>query len=253
MTKLVGKNALVTGAASGIGRAIAELFLTEGASVVLADIDSHRLDIAATRLASLGNVDTVEGDVRLMADAGRMVDKVITAFGGLDILVCNAAIPSVMPIQELTEEEFDRVLSINTKGVFTLVKQAIEPMKARGGGTIVTLGSELGIVAVPESPAYCASKGAVIMFTKSIALDLISHNIRVNSLCPGITQTALLEAEVTNSLEPEKIRAAQASWAPILRIAEPSEIAKGALFLASDDSSFAVGSCLVIDGGFTVQ
>ena len=109
------------------------------------------------------------------------------------------------------------------------------------------------MVAVPESPAYNASKGAVIMFTKSIAIDLIRYNIRVNSLCPGITRTPLLQAEVDNSLDPGKTAAEQAAWAPIRRVADPREIAQGALFLASEESSFAVGSCLVLDGGFTAK
>jgi len=158
-----------------------------------------------------------------------------------------------MPIENLGEAEWDAVLTTNVKGMYTLVKQAVPPMIARGGGKIVTLGSEMGFVAVPESPAYNASKGAVIMFTKSIALDLIRHNIRVNALCPGITRTPLLQSEIDNSLEPEKVAAAQASWAPINRVADPREIAYGALFLASDESSFAVGSCLVLDGGFTAK
>ena len=126
-------------------------------------------------------------------------------------------------------------------------------MQAAGSGVIITLGSEMGIVAVPESPAYNASKGAVIMFTKSIAQNLIQYGIRVNSLCPGITRTPLLQAEVDNSIDPAKTAAAQASWAPIRRVADPREIAQGALFLASDASSFAVGSCLVLDGGYTAS
>jgi NAD(P)-dependent dehydrogenase (short-subunit alcohol dehydrogenase family) len=182
-----------------------------------------------------------------------MVETAITRFGKLDVLVCNAGITSVMPIMELTEQEWDAVLTTNVKGMFTLVKHAVPHMIAQGGGKIVTLGSEMGIVAVPESPAYNASKGAVIMFTKSIAVDLIQHNIRVNSLCPGITRTPLLQAEVDNSLDPEKTAAEQASWAPIMRVADPREIAQGALFLAGDDSSFAVGSSLVLDGGFTAK
>jgi len=188
-----------------------------------------------------------------MADAGRIIQVAIDHHGGLDILVCNAGITSVMPIEQLSEAEWDAVLATNVKGMFTLVKQAIPHMITRGSGRIITLGSEMGIVAVPESPAYNASKGAVIMFTKSIALDLIRHNISVNSLCPGITRTPLLQSEIDNSLEPEKVAAAQASWAPINRVADPREIAQGALFLASDESSFAVGSCLVLDGGFTVK
>ena len=253
MARLSGKSAVVSGGASGIGKAIAQLFLEEGAKVVVADINGPLLDKTAKELAAHGSVSAVVADVRSMADAGRIIRQAVDRHGGLDILVCNAGITSVMPIEQLSEEEWDAVLATNIKGMFTLVKHAIQPMIARGGGKIITLGSEMGIVAVPESPAYNASKGAVIMFTKSIALDLIRHNIRVNSLCPGVTRTPLLQAEIDNSLEPEKVAAAQASWAPINRVADPREIAQGALFLASDESSFAVGSCLVLDGGFTAK
>ncbi|HSY88432.1 MAG TPA: SDR family oxidoreductase [Verrucomicrobiae bacterium] len=253
MGRLSGKSAVVSGGASGIGKAIAQLFLEEGAKVVIADINGALLDKTVTELAAHGSVLGVIGDVRAMADAARIVQRAVDGHGGLDILVCNAGITSVMPIENLAEAEWDAVLTTNVKGMFTLVKQAVPHMVARGGGKIVTLGSEMGIVAVPESPAYNASKGAVIMFTKSIALDLIRHNIRVNALCPGITRTPLLQSEIDNSLEPEKVAAAQASWAPINRVAEPREIAYGALFLASDESSFAVGSCLVLDGGFTAK
>lgn len=253
MGRLDDKRALVTGGASGIGKAIAQLFLENGAQLVISDLDSDRLAIAQKELAEYGTVSAVSGDVRSMADAGRMVRAVVDEYGGLDTVVCNAGITSVMPIEQLDEAEWDAVLTTNVKGMFTVVKQAIPHLKSAGGGTIVTLGSEMGIVAVPESPAYNASKGAVIMFTKSIALDLIRYNIRVNALCPGITRTPLLQAEVDNSLDPAKTAAEQAAWAPVLRLADPREIAQGALFLASDDSSFAVGSCLVLDGGFTAK
>lgn len=253
MGKLTGQSALVSGGASGIGKAIAKLFLEEGASVVISDINADGLETAVKELSASGPVTGVQGDVRSMADAGRMVAAVIDRHGRIDVLVCNAGITSVMPIEQLGEDEWDAVLATNVKGMFTLVKHVVPEMIRQGGGRIVTLGSEMGIVAVPESPAYNASKGAVIMFTKSIAVDLIRHNIRVNSLCPGITRTPLLQAEVDNSMDPAKTAAEQASWAPILRVAEPAEIARGALFLASDDSSFAVGSCLVLDGGFTAR
>ena len=253
MGKLTGRKALVSGGASGIGKAIAQLFLTEGASVMISDINDEGLAKAVAELSEYGTVAGVAGDVRSMADANRMVAETVSQFGGIDTLVCNAGITSVMPIQQLSEEEWDAVLGTNVKGMFTLVKSAVPDMIEGGGGTIVTLGSEMGIVAVPESPAYNASKGAVIMFTKSIAIDLIKHNIRVNALCPGITRTPLLQAEVDNSIDPAKTAAEQAAWAPILRVADPAEIAQGALFLASDASSFAVGSCLVLDGGFTAR
>lgn len=252
MSRMQGKTALVTGAASGIGFAIAKLFLEEGAEVVLCDVNESALNAAAASLAGVGTLDTVVGDVRRMDDAARMVQRAKDRFGKLDSLVCNAGITSVMPIEQLGEEEWDAVLTTNVKGMYTMVKQAL-PLLKETKGTIVTLGSEMGVVAVPESPAYNASKGAVIMFTKSIAIDLIRYGIRVNSLCPGITRTPLLQSEIDNSIDPAKTAADQATWAPILRVAEPSEIAQGALFLASDASSFAVGSCLMLDGGFTAK
>jgi NAD(P)-dependent dehydrogenase (short-subunit alcohol dehydrogenase family) len=251
--KLDGKRALVTGGASGIGYAIAQLFLENGARTVITDIDEITLASSEETLTDFGPVRAVAGDVRSMADAGRMVQTAIDEFGGLDVVVCNAGITSVTPIENLDEAEWDAVLTTNVKGMFTVIKHAIPHLKNAGGGTIVTLGSEMAIVAVPESPAYNASKGAVVMFTKSLALDLIRYGIRVNALCPGITRTPLLQSEVDNSVDPAKTAAEQAAWAPMLRIAEPREIAKGALFLASDDSSFATGSCLVLDGGFTAR
>jgi NAD(P)-dependent dehydrogenase (short-subunit alcohol dehydrogenase family) len=252
MARLEGKKALISGGASGIGKAIAQLFLEEGARVVVTDINGDALAQAVDELASYGEVSGVAGDVRRMDDAGDMVSATVERLGGLDVLVCNAGITSVAPI-ELLEEEWDRVLDTNVKGMFTLVKHAVPLMRDQGHGAIVTLGSEMGVVAVPESPAYNASKGAVIMFTKSLALDLIRYGVRVNSLCPGITRTPLLQAEVDNSVDPDKTAAEQATWAPIMRVAEPREIAQGALWLASDDSSFVVGSCLMVDGGFTAQ
>src|ERR1035437_7043682 len=251
--RLTNKTALISGGASGIGRAIAEVFLQAGAAVAISDINGLMLKVTVEELSSLGKVAGVTGDVRSMADARKMVERTVELHGAIDILVCNAGITSVMPIEQLEEDEWDAVLTTNVKGMYTLVKSVIPFMKAQGHGSIVTLGSEMGIVAVPESPAYNASKGAVIMFTKSLALDLIRYNIRVNALCPGITRTPLLQAEVDNSVDPDKTAAEQATWAPIALIADPREIAAGAVFLASNESSFAVGSCLVLDGGFTAK
>ncbi len=249
--------ALITGGASGIGKATAQLFLEQGARVVIADLSAETLGKTVAELRAVGEhgdeLVGVDGDVRSMTDASAMVRAAVDRFGRLDILFCNAGITSVMPISELTEEEWDAVIDTNLKGMFTLIKHSVPQMRAQGGGTIITMGSEMGIVAVPESPAYNASKGGVIMLTRSLAIDLIRDNIRVNALCPGITRTPLLQAEVDNSLDPEKTAAEQAAWAPIMRVADPAEIAHGALFLASDDSSFAVGSCLVLDGGYTAR
>lgn len=252
--RLEGRSALITGSASGIGKATAELFFEEGALLTLCDRNAELLQETVAELQRSGaKVNAVVGDVSSMDDAAAMVQSAINSFGHLDVLFCCAGIASVMPIFEISEEEWDTVIAVNLKGMFTLIKQTIPHMRAQGAGVIITMGSELGIVAVPESPAYGASKGGVISFTRSIAIDLIQHNIRVNSLCPGITQTPLLQAEVDLSLDPEKTANEQSRWAPILRVASPREIAYGALFLASDESSFAVGSSLVLDGGYTIR
>jgi NAD(P)-dependent dehydrogenase (short-subunit alcohol dehydrogenase family) len=252
--RLRDRVALITGGACGIGHATARLFLEEAAKVVIGDINTIALEATVDDLrATSTEVVGVPGDVRLMKDAAALVRATVDAFGRLDILFCNAGITSVMPISELSEEEWDAVIDTNLKGMFTLVKQAVPQMRSQGGGAIITMGSEMGIVAVPESPAYNASKGGVIMLTRSLAVDLIRYNIRVNALCPGITQTPLLQAEVDRSLDPDRTAREQAEWAPIMRVADPKEIACGALFLASDESSFAVGSCLVLDGGYTAR
>jgi NAD(P)-dependent dehydrogenase (short-subunit alcohol dehydrogenase family) len=249
--KLKGKSAFITGGASGIGAATARLFLENGAEVTIADNNAERLRATGDELASLGEIHAVHGDVASMADAERMMSEAVGASGRLDVVVCAAGITSRSSIAELEEAEFDRVIAVNLKGMYTIIRAALPHLRHQGGGTIVTVGSEMGFVADPSAPVYNASKGAVIMFTKSLAVDLIKENIRVNCLCPGITQTALLEAEVSLSRDPDATRAEFAAWAPIARTADPREQAQGILFLASEDSSFAVGTTLLLDGGFT--
>ncbi|MEP6641524.1 MAG: SDR family oxidoreductase [Gaiellales bacterium] len=253
MNRLAGKIALITGGASGIGRATARLFLEEGARVTIADNNDALLAATAQELGAPGSLHAVAGDVSKVADGERIVAEAAAAHGGLDIVVCAAGITSRSPITTLLEEEFDRVIAVNLKGMYTIVHAAIPRLKAQGGGTIVTVGSEMGFVADPNAPAYNASKGGVVMFTKSIAIDLIGENIRVNCACPGITQTPLLDAEVATSADPEATRAEFAEWAPIGRAADPVEQAHGILFLASEESSFAVGTTLLLDGGYTAK
>jgi NAD(P)-dependent dehydrogenase (short-subunit alcohol dehydrogenase family) len=254
MNRLDGRSALITGGASGIGRATARLFMEEGALVTIADLNEQALKATLAELEDVGGaVQGVTGDVRYLRDAERMVADAVDRFGRLDVLFANAGITSMSAIESLGEDEWDAVIDINLKGQFIMVKAVLPQMRAQGSGVIVTMGSEMGIVAVPESPAYNASKGGVILFTRSIAIDLIRHNIRVNCLCPGITRTPLLASEVERSRDPERTAQEQAVWAPIRRVADPAEIAQGALFLASDESSFAVGSSLVLDGGYTAH
>lgn len=250
MRRLDGKTALISGGASGIGLATARLFLEEGAAVTIADIDEPALTAASEALSALGRLHTVHGDVALMADGARMVAEAISSHGKLDILFCNAGIAARIPIDELTEEQWDRVLAVNLKGMFTLIKATLPHMKQARSGTIILTGSELSFVGDPETPAYSASKGAVLTLTRSLALDLIKYGIRVNAICPGTTRTPLLERELETAPDPDAMRAQLDNWGPIGRTSEPIEQARGVLFLATE-ATYAVGTTLLLDGGFT--
>jgi len=218
--------------------------------VTIADIDEEALARAESELIQVGPLVTVAGDVSSMEDGRRIVAAAIGAHGKLDVLFCNAGIPCRVPIEQLTEEQWDRVLAVNLKGMFSLIKAAVPYMKENGGAIILT-GSELSFVGDAETPAYSASKGAVLTFTKSLALDLIRYGIRVNAICPGTTRTPLLEKELTTVPDPEAMLSQLEEWGPMGRIATPREQAQGVLFLASDEASYAVGTTLLLDGGFT--
>lgn len=245
MGRLDGKTALITGGASGIGLATARLFVEEGAAVTIADIDAESLARVERELP----VGTVYGDVASMADARAMVAAALAAHDRIDVLFCNAGIAARIPIEELTEEQWDRVLAVNLKGMFTVTKAALPHMK-HGGGSIIFTGSELSFVGDPETPAYSASKGAVLTLTKSLALDLIRYGIRVNAICPGTTMTPLIERELETAPDPDALRAELATWGPMRRTADPEEQARGVLFLATE-ATYAVGTALLMDGGFT--
>jgi NAD(P)-dependent dehydrogenase (short-subunit alcohol dehydrogenase family) len=249
---LAGKVALVTGGSSGIGLATARLLLEEGAAVTISGRDSARLDAAARDLPAGGAVSVVSGDVAQPAHAEAMVAETIKVHGGLDYLVCCAGIPGVTPLDELTESLWDLVIGVNLKGTYTVIRAAVPRMRTRGGGAIVTVASEAGLTGQPNLAAYCASKGGVVNMTRALALELISDNIRVNCLCPGITDTPMCEEEAMMSPDPEETRRAWASWAPARRWADPLEQAKAILYLLRD-ATFAVGAILSQDGGFTAQ
>jgi len=253
MDRLKGKAILVTGAGSGIGRACAELFAGEGGRVVVADINGPAAEaVAAGIRASGAEAVAVAGDVSVAADALRMVRATVESFGRIDVLHSNAGIPSIVAsIELLAEDDWDRLIDVNLKGTYLLARAAVPLMKVQGGGVIIVTGSEMGFLADPQAPAYNASKGGLHMLMKSMAVNLIRHNIRVNAVCPGITNTPLLQREIETSPDPARTRTEYDAWAPIGRMAAPREIAEAALFLASDAASFVVGTTLVVDGGYT--
>jgi NAD(P)-dependent dehydrogenase (short-subunit alcohol dehydrogenase family) len=246
--RLNGRVALISGAARGQGAAHAKVFAEQGASVVLGDILDDEGGVRARELSDRG-YDAVYAhlDVR---DSGSWADAVGLAeerFGKLDILVNNAGILGMPSILEETEDHWNAVIAVNQTGVFLGMKAAIPAMQRAGGGSIVNTSSIWGIVGAEDYIAYQASKGAVTLMTKSVAMTHVKDGIRVNSVCPGLVLTPMSDEE-----GPE-VQKAVADATPMGRGAEPREIAYGVLYLASDESSFVTGTELVIDGGFLAQ
>ena len=252
--RLVGKVAIITGAGAGIGRAAALLFAKEGAEVVVADCDSERgAETVSMIREDGGKATSVQVDVAKAADAERMARTTVEAYGKLDILVNNAGIYTQGSVVEMTEGDWDRILDVNLKGVFLCSKYCIPEMIKGGGGSIVNIGSEAGIVGIKNQVAYNVSKSGVIALTKSTAIDFAAHNIRVNCVCPGTTETPLVKAALEKAPDPAAARRDVEESRPANRLGRPEEIAAGILYLASDESPYATGSILSVDGGYTAQ
>ena len=243
------KVAIVTGGASGIGRATAILFATEGASVCIADIDSAGSAVADEIVAAGGRAEFVRADMTQEADCARVVESAVAAFDGLDVLFNNAGIIVRASVLDSDQETWDRLMNVNAKSVYLASRQAIPVMQQGGGGSIVNNASGWGLAGGPRAAAYCASKGAVVQLTRAMAIDHGPDNIRVNCICPGDTDTPMLRSEAAALGEPEEPFLARAAQRPLRRIAAPREIAQAALYLASDAASFVTGAALVVDGG----
>jgi NAD(P)-dependent dehydrogenase (short-subunit alcohol dehydrogenase family) len=252
VTRLKGKVAVVTGAGSGIGRAIALAFGREGARVAIVGRQRDALDLVVGELAQAGHDGlAVTGDVSRADDARSAISKVEAEFGPLGILVNNAGILSVSTVETIDEAEWDRVMSINLKGPFLMSRAALPSLRRAGKGAIVNIGSVLGLVAMRQRAAYCASKGGVTMLTKAMALDHAHEGIRVNCICPAIVETELVHGLFSNTPEGRQARQARIGTLPLGRFGKPDDIADLAVFLASDESSWITGTTIPADGGLT--
>jgi len=248
MGKLDGKVALITGAASGIGRATAVLFAREGARVAVADlIPTGGQETVKIIKDAGGEAMFIQADVSRAAEAEKMVKTAVDTYGRIDILHNNAGIQGpFFPTADLPEEDWDKVINTDLKSAFLCSKYAIPVMQKQGGGVIVNTSSTAGVLGLPYVPAYCAAKGGIVQLTKSLALELIAQNIRVNCICPGGTFTPMMEGW----MPPEGTeREAFIQNMPGGRPIQPEEIARAVLFLACDDSSAAVGTILAVDLG----
>ena len=250
--KLDGKVAIITGAGSGIGRATALLFAQEGAKVIVADIvDKQGKEAAETIKKNGGEAVFVHTDVSKTEDVKNVIKEAVTRYGRLNIMYNNAGIEGQMKdTANYPEDIFDRIISVNLKGVWLGIKYAIPEMLKAGGGSIISTASIAGLVGFPGLVGYCASKGGIIQITKTAALEYAKQNIRINCIAPGVIATPMVERLVQSV--PGMQEGLTASE-PIGRTGKPEEIAKAALYLASDDSTFVTGTTLVVDGGFVAQ
>jgi NAD(P)-dependent dehydrogenase (short-subunit alcohol dehydrogenase family) len=250
VTRLRDKVAIVTGGGTGIGRAIALAFGREGARVAVLGRRPEPLQAVISELEKKGACAiAVVCDVTKTGDPSRAVEEVEKRFGAIHILINNAGALSVSTVESISEEEWDRVIATNLKGPFLMSRAVLPGMRRAGGGSIVNVGSVLGLVAMKDRAAYCASKGAVTLLTKAMALDHAHENVRVNCVCPAIVETELVKDLFNGTESGRRARDARISTLPLGRFGKPEDVAELVVFLASDESCWMTGTAIPVDGG----
>ncbi len=248
--RLEGKNALITGAGAGIGKAVAMRFAQEGARIVVSDIQDEAGERVADSIRTAGGIaHFVHADVSREADVKRLVAAAAEKLGGLNIAVNNAGIELIKPMADLTEEEWDRVMSVNVKGVFFGCKHAAPVIEQSGGGTIINMASAAGLTGQALLSVYCASKGAVVLFTKALAQEYKGRGLRFNAICPMLVETELGQRFLDRYERTYGVPIGEVLRMRQGRLATVDEVAAAALFLASEDASFVNGHALVLDNG----
>lgn len=252
MGRLQDKVAVITGAGQGIGLAYAERFLAEGAKVVVAEISEERAASAMKQLDGLGDATFVRTDISDEQSANDCAAATIDRFGTLDILVNNAGVAFRQPVETTTDEQWNETMAVNVHAVFFLSRAALGVMKAKGSGVVINIASDAGVIGTPKLAAYCASKGAIIQFTRAAALDHAKDGIRVNAICPTNIDTPMIEGEARQlGVDLATYRRESAACVPMGRVGTVDEVADMALFLVSDRSRFVTGAALLLDGGVT--
>jgi NAD(P)-dependent dehydrogenase (short-subunit alcohol dehydrogenase family) len=249
-----GQVAVVTGAAAGIGQATALAFTQEGAAVVIVDRDEDQAEIVAGDIqAQGGDVLVVPTDIAHEVEVQRMVESVTSHWGRLDILVNNAGIYYQADVVDTPTEVWNNVLAVNLSGAFLCTKYAVPAMLQGGGGVVVNVASEAGLVGIQGQVAYNVSKGGMIALTRSCAVDLAGRGVRVNCVCPGTTDTPLVREAVSRAPDPAAARRTLEQIRPLDRLGKAEEIAAAILYLASREAGYATGAILSVDGGYTAQ
>jgi NAD(P)-dependent dehydrogenase (short-subunit alcohol dehydrogenase family) len=249
--RLAGKTAIVTGAAQGIGLGIARVFAREGAVVMLSDVQRDAGTRAADEItAEGGTAHYLDANVTREEDVQSLVARTVERFGGLDIVVNNAGMCLVRSAEASTVEEWDRTMAVNVRSIFLTAKFGVPPMRRRGGGAILNVGSISSFVGQQNTPAYCASKGAVLMLTRSLAVDYGPDRIRVNCICPGITDTPMLRYHMGQTGDPDAAITQRLKRVPMGAMLYPEDMGRAAAYLCSEEAAGITGASLVVDGGY---